>query len=203
LIYSKWIRAIILAILVIGSCAKDPFSARHSEPPLGSAGTWETPQSPEVVVRNLLFAYNERNISNYQLCFSDSFIFSAPEDSIDAVNAGRPELFADWNKQVEVATATNIFTTFSGTDTMAYYLTLTSAPDQNDIIEDSTATLFRDYALTIVLTGVGQPDTIEAAGLATFHLNQELLNWWTIGWWEDLPAQTAHYDWGDFKAEYR
>lgn len=202
MIYSKRIRSAILVVFALVSCAKDPFSTRHSEPPLGSAGTWETPQTPEVVVGNLWHAYNERNISNYQLCFSDSFIFSAPEDSIDAVNAGRPELFANWNKQVEIASATNIFTTFSGNDTMAYYLTLTRSPD-HDIVEDSTATLYRNYVLTVVLTGGDQPDTVEAAGLATFHLNQEQLNWWVIGWWEDLPAQTAHYDWGDFKAEYK
>jgi hypothetical protein len=111
-------------------------------------------------------------------------------------------LFANWNKQVEVTSATNIFTTFSGTDTVAYFLSLTPSPDRNDIIEDSSATLYRDYALTIVVTGA-QPDTLVAAGQATYHLNQELLNWWVIDWWEDLPIPPGHYDWGDFKAEYR
>ena len=202
----KVTRGLIMAtaiILPLASCAKDPFSTRGTEPPLGSGGTWETPQSPDVVVRNLLFSYNEKVISNYQLCFSDSFVFSAPEDSIDAVNSGRPDLFAEWNKQVEVATGSNIFSSFSNSDTMVYFLSLSPSPNHVDIVEDSTATLFRNYSLTLILTHAGQPDTLTAAGLATYHLSQEQLNWWNVRWWEDLPAQSGQYDWGDFKAEHR
>jgi hypothetical protein len=188
--------------MVLG-CAKNPFSTRGTEPPLGSGGTWETPQSPEAVILNLFNSYNERVISNYQLCFSDSFLFSSPQDSIDAVNSGRPDLFVDWNKQAEVAATTNIFRTFSSSDTMKLFLSLFPAPDHNDLVEDSLATLYRNYSLQIILTHAGVPDTNVAAGLATFHLSQEALNWWTIRWWEDLPAQSAALDWGDFKAEYK
>jgi hypothetical protein len=185
------------------ACAKNPFSTRPSEPPLGAGGTWETPASPEMVLQNLLFAYNERVISNYELCFSDSFLFSSPEDSIDAVNNGRPDLFADWNMQVEVAAANNIFRIFSGSDTMSLYLTLSRSTEINDQVEDTLATMYRNYVITIVEVHGAVPDTIRAEGLATFHLWQEGLNWWTIRWWEDLPARTGELDWGDFKAEYR
>jgi len=185
------------------SCAKDPFSTRNSEPPYGAGGTWETPQSPEVVVRNMLFSYNERIISNYQLCFSDSFIFSAQEDSIDAVNNGRGDLFAGWDKQVEIAASTNIFSTFSNVDSLKLFLAMSPTPGRNDIIEDSTAILYRDYSLKIISVDSTSSDTLAADGLATFHLSQEQLNWWTIQWWEDVPATPGGFDWGDFKAEYR
>lgn len=190
-------------LVIFGACAKDPFSTRPTEPPLGSSGTWETPQSPEVVVRNLLFAYNERIISNYQLCFSDSFAFSAPGDSIDAVNNGRPDLFADWDKNVEIAGATNIFQSFSSSDTMNYFLALSSSPEHADLIEDTAAVLYRNYSLKIVSIHAGTPDTLTVVGLATYHLRLEQLNWWTIRWWEDLPVNSEEYSWGDFKAEYR
>jgi hypothetical protein len=194
---------VVILILSLWGCAKNPFSARGSEPPLGAGGTWETPATPEMALQNLLFAYNERVISNYELCFSDSFLFSSPEDSIDAVNNGRPDLFADWDRQAEVASATNIFRTFSDTDTMSLYLALLPSPDNNDLVEDSLATLYRNYVITIVQVHAGVPDTARAEGLATFHLWQEGLNWWTLWWWEDLPARSGALDWGDFKAEYR
>jgi hypothetical protein len=193
----------ILAAICLSSCAKDPFSTRGTNPPVGSGGTWETPQSPEVTVRNLLFACNERVITNYERCFSDSFLFSAPEDSIDAVNGGNPDLFADWNRAAELATAANIFTSFSGTDTMGLFLTLSPSPDRTDIVEDSSAILFRNYSLRIIVGQPGIADTMIATGMATFHLLEEQLNWWTVNWWEDRPAEAGKYDWGDFKAEYR
>ena len=195
-------RMALVALTFIG-CAKNPFSTRTGEPPLGAGGTWDTPQSPEVTIRNLLFAYNEKVISNYQLCLSDSFYFSAPEDSIDAVNNGRGDLFSDWNQSVELSTATVIFRNFTGSDTMNMYLTLGPSIEHVDEVEDSTATLYRNYDLLIVKVLAGIPDSVTASGLATFHLTQEQLNWWTIRWWEDLPSGAGIYSWGDFKAEYR
>jgi hypothetical protein len=201
------LRSIIFLITFTGiifvHCAKNPFSTRATEPPLGSGGTWETPQLPEIVVQNLRSAYNEQFISNYELCFSDSFLFSAPEDSIDAISHGRPELFVNWNKAVEIGTATNIFSTFSGSDTLSLFLNLTRSSELNDLIEDSAAVLYRDYDLRIISGQAGQTDTITAIGHATFHLAQEQLNWWIIRGWEDRPDVSGEYDWGDFKAEYR
>lgn len=154
-------------------------------------------------MQNLLYAYNEMVISNYQLCFSDSFLFSSPEDSIDAVNDGRGDLFADWDKQVEVGVANNIFSTYSATDTLDLFLTLISAEDYIDIIGDTTAVLYRNYNLVLTVTTTGSADTVIAEGLATFHLCEEQLNWWTIYLWEDIPAVSGETDWGDIKAEYR
>ncbi len=191
---------VIYLFILMMACAKNPFSTRDTEDPYGSAGTWETPQSPGVAVQNLLFAYNEMVISNYELCFSDSFLFSSPEDSIDAVNDGRGDLFADWDKRVEVGVTNNIFSTYSATDTLNLFLSLTAAEDYIDIIGDTTAVLFRSYSL-VLLTST--PDTAIAEGLATFHLCQEQLNWWTIYLWEDIPAVSGETDWGDIKAEYR
>ncbi|MEE9555419.1 MAG: hypothetical protein V3W18_14120 [candidate division Zixibacteria bacterium] len=201
----KYCRTIMIAaaVIILVGCAKNPFSTRGTEDPYGSAGTWETPQSPEAALRNLLSAYNELIISNYQLCFSDSFFFSSPEDSIDAVNDGRGDLFADWDKSVEISAAANLFSTFSTADSLDFYLNMFPANEYADIVEDTTAVMYRSYNLLLVATVENDADTIRAEGLATFHLRQEQLNWWTITWWEDIPAQSGQTDWGDIKAEYR
>jgi hypothetical protein len=192
----------LFVLIVFAGCVKDPFSTRQTENPYGSSGTWETPQSPEVTVRNLLYAYNEKIISNYQLCFSDSFMFSSPEDSIDAVNDGRADLFADWNYSVEIAVTNNIFLSYTSEDSADFFLTLAMTENYNDIIDDTLAVLYRDYNL-ILITGNIPADTAYFTGLATFHLFQEQLNWWTINYWADLPDVSGEDDWGDFKAMYR
>jgi hypothetical protein len=192
-----------VAALLVVSCAKNPFSTRGTEDPYGSAGTWETPQTPETALRNFLFAYNERIISNYQLCLADSFSFSSPEDSIDAVNDGRDDLFENWNKQVEIGVTENIFSTVSSADSLEMYLSLAPSMEYVDIVEDTSAVLYRSYNLTMIASDSVAADTVSAAGLATFHLFQEQLNWWSIYLWEDLPAVSGETDWGDIKAEYR
>ena len=200
---NRIISMLAATLVTLFSCAKDPFSTRDTENPYGSAGTWETPQSPEVAVRNLLFAYNELIISNYQLCFSDSFSFSSPEDSIDAVNDGRGDLFADWDKSVEINTAADIFSTVSSDDSLDMFLSLSVSSEYPDLVEDSTATLYRTYSLILIGSSGAVQDTTNAEGLASFRLRQELLNWWTITWWGDIPAVSGETDWGDIKAEYR
>ncbi len=190
-------------ILMLAACVKNPFSTRDSEYPYGATGTWETPQAPEVAVRNLLFAYNEMIVSNYQLCFSDSFSFSSPEDSIDAVNDGRGELFSLWSKSVEIDVAGNIFSTFQSEDTLDMFLLLAASGNYSDIIEDSVSVLYRLYYLTLISGSPESRDTTTIEGLAAFHLRAEQLNWWTIYLWEDIPANSGQDDWGDFKARYR
>ena len=192
---------IAIAVLLAG-CFKNPISTRDTEDPFGSSGTWETPQSPEVTLNNLLYAYNEMIISNYQLCFSDSFFFSSPEDSIDAVNDGRGELFANWNRSVEISVTNNIFATYSNDTLSNLILTLSPSADYSDQIEDSTAILHRIYDLVIITTNEDTSFATSYSGRAVFHLWEEQLNWWTIYLWDDIPAGTGD-DWGDFKALFR
>jgi len=200
---NKYMKIILIIALIACACAKNPFSTRRSDPPLGAGGTWDTPQTPEVAIRNLLFSYNEKVISNYELCLSDSFLFSSPEDSIDAINNGRGDLFIDWGKSVDIASATIIFRNFSISDTLSLFLSLTPSQDHRDDTGDSLAIIYRNYSLLIIKVSAGIADTARASGLATFHMIQEQLNWWTIRWWEDIPLPAGHFDWGDFKAEYR
>lgn len=190
---------VLSSMVLMAGCFKDPLSTRETEDPYGSGGTWETPQAPEVAVNNLLYAYNEKIISNYQLCFSDSFVYSSPEDSIDAVNNGRGDLFIDWNKAVEISVTNNIFSTFTNDSTSNLLLILGISNEYSDQIEDSTAVLYRDYDLVVISSDT---DTTIYSGRSVFHLSEEQLNWWTIYLWEDIPVDTVD-DWGDFKALYR
>jgi hypothetical protein len=193
---------VLSTIVLFAGCFKNPLSTRGTEDPYGSSGTWETPQSPEVTVNNLLYAYNEMIISNYQLCFSDSFRYSSPEDSIDAVNNGRGDLFTEWNKAVEISVTNNIFSTYTDNDTVNLILTMSAAEDYTDQIEDSTAILHRMYDLVIITTNEDTSFTNSYSGRAVFHLWEEQLNWWTVYLWEDIPADSGD-DWGDFKALFR
>ena len=130
-------------------------------------------------------------------------MFSSPEDSIDAVNNGREELFANWDYSTEIAVTNNIFSLYSSADTLGLFLTMTPSESFSDIVDDTSAVLYRNYNLFNINTSIENPDTTLITGLATFHLWQEELNWWTIYLWEDIPANSGEDDWGDLKANFR
>ncbi len=199
----KRLYPIILIILVaVSGCLKNPFDTRGGQQPAGATGSWETPATPEVMITNLMYAYNEKNIQNYQDCFDSGFVFSAFEDSIEAEAQGNGYLFQFWDKAVEITTTENIFTTFSQNGNYLD-LTMSISSDNPDNIGDTLAVLYRNYTLTIIKSDSLQIDTTEAEGLASFTLNQSSLNLWTIYLWEEIPSGRSGYDWGDFKAEYR
>lgn len=198
---------LIFGSLIFSFClqgCKNPFKTRESPEPIITEGTWDTPFRPEIVIQNLFHAYNEKIIGNFILCLCDSFIFSAPEDSIKAVQDNREELFANWNKSTEISVTTNIFTTFrQNMDSISYVLFFDSDPPISDEIGDSVAVLLREYELFIFNFKSDPPETTLAKGTATFHMRQTSLNWWSIHFWGDIPDTSGGYDWGTFKAEFR
>jgi len=193
---------LVFVVLFLG-CAKSPFRTRNSPEPISGGGTWTPPSKPEIVLENLLHSYNEKIIENFNLCLSDTFVFSAPEDSIEAVNNNREWLFTNWNLSVEKRVTSNIFKTFSEKKDS---LDLTLFMDFGSMVKgewtDTTAVLSINYRLSIYqFKPTEQVDTAE--GVATFYLKETGLSWWSIYFWSDVPKVSGRDDWGDFKAEYR
>lgn len=193
---------VVLVWLIIGGCLKNPFATRHSESPVGVTGTWETPATPETAIRNLLYACNEKVIQNYQSCLNDNFVFSAPEDSIRAESQGSGTLYHNWDKNTEILTAQNLFSTFSASGYQLFLSMLESA-DNPDSIGDTIAVIYREYVIRMVVGDSIGVDTTIAEGLATFRLNQAQFGFWNIFFWRDLPDTVGGYDWGQIKATYR
>jgi hypothetical protein len=188
--------------LLLGGCLKNPFSSRHSESPVGVTGTWETPAAPETAIRNLLYACNEKIVQNYQSCLSDNFTFSTPEDSIRAESQGSGYLYYNWDKNVEILTAQNIFSTYSASGHQLF-LSMLESPSNPDSIGDTVAVIYREYVMRLIVADSTNIDTTMASGLATFRLNQAQFDLWSIYFWQDLPDTVGGYNWGQFKAMYR
>jgi len=198
----------ILTSLALIFCllgCKNPFRTRESPPPVReTGGTWKTPSEPEDVVDNLFYAYNEMVVANFDRCLCDSFRFSAPEDSAQAVLDNRAELFADWDREVELRVASQIFNLLqSRSDSISLELRFDPEPPVPDEVTDSTAVLLRDYELVIFDLQADPWSSDTAEGTATFQMRQTSLNWWCIYFWQDMPKKPGDYDWGDFKAQFR
>jgi hypothetical protein len=198
---NKFFAILLIAVLLIAGCAKNPFGTRDAQRPAGSSGTWETPATPEAVLTNILYAYNEMNIQNYQLCLDDNFRFSATEDSIEAEAQGNGYLYHFWDKQVEVSTTENIFASLEEQH-RNIFLTFRESTDYPDSIGDSLAVLYRDYTITTIAPDISAADTV-AAGLVAFATSRTLFNWWSVYLWSEIPSTGDQQHWANYKAEHR
>jgi len=187
---------------VILCCCKNPFKIRSSPQPSGPRGTFYPPTTPETVIQNLSYAYNEKIIDNYLLCLSDSFTFSAPEDSLEAIANNRPELFWNWNLSVERNVTFAIFNLYTSSSKRAV-LILEKDPEQPDVKGDTTAILYRNYTLYLYDFNLDEPLIGTAQGISTFYLRESSYDHWNIYFWEDRPLLSGEEDWADFKAQFR
>lgn len=198
----KYIIILMIPLLLAVACLKSPFGTRDSEEPAGASGTWETPATPEVLMLNLLYAYNEMNIQNYQLCLADEFVFSSTQDSIEAEGEGNGYLYRYWDKSVEVSGAENMFTSFADNN-IQLFMSLSSSTDYPDSIGDSLAVMYRNYIIYIIETDSESSDTTQIEGLASFSASRSLFYLWSIYMWQEIPAGGTDYNWANLKAEYR
>lgn len=191
---------LFMAILVVLGC-KNPFKTRKSPEPKGPRGTWDTPLEPKVVIQNLLFAYNEKIIENFNTCICDTFAFSAPEDSIEAA---RPDLFSNWDAETERIVTRNLFDFFrENSDSMDYLLLFDFDTYREDKESDTLAIVTVHYQITIFRFKPEDVEPIEAEGVATFYLKETSLNWWSVFFWSDIPDAPGGYDWAVFKSQFR
>lgn len=193
---------VLTVILGLGGCLKNPVATRDAQDPAGSTGTWDTPATPEQVLINMIYAYNEKNIQNYQLCFANDFIFSATEDSIEAEAQGNGYLFRGWDKSVEVSVTENLFPSFTA-EGNSLDMVLSPSSDYPDSIGDSLAVMYREYSLRIVTADSLDADTTIIQGLVSFSSSRNPFNWWSIYFWQEIPFDGTDYSWANLKAEYR
>ena len=197
----KFIILLFTGLLVFSGC-KNPFKTRSSEAPSGPRGTWNPPTIPETVIQNLYYAYTEKIIDNYIMCFSDSFVFSAPEDSIEAIGLNQPERFWNWNLAVERNVTFGLFNQYASSS-KRYVVILDKNPDQPDVKGDTSAILYRDYLIYLYDYDQAEPLVETVRGSSTFHLRQSSYDFWNIYLWEDRPLVTGEYDWAKFKSQFR
>ena len=191
----KKLIVILLVGLLLGSCAKNPFSSRESEAPSEQAGTFIPPTSPEIVLENLRLAYSEMVIGNFIECLDSGFVFS-----FDYVEGSLID--TSWGHAVEINLTENLFADFRSAKTNRQLeVEFSLQPDQADVVLDTTAMLIRGYVVTVSDT-TGAP-LAAYEGIAQFDLVEAAFNFWALARWEDLHLSTRSPSWADLKNSYR
>lgn len=98
-----------LVFFVLATGCKNPFSTRDAEPPTEGRTSWQFPTDPMIVLQNMKYAVEEKNVENYMRCLVDSnALFHFEPDQFEASNnAG---IFEFWNLSRERTYINKAFT---------------------------------------------------------------------------------------------
>jgi hypothetical protein len=182
-----------LSIILFVGCS-NPFSSRDSAPPTEDVGTYITPTEASYVLLNIVSAYNERIIFNYEQSLTEDFRFV-----YERLPSGS-ESDTVWDRSTELAITDRIFSSFNSRSDLLR-LELTQNFPSN--IEDTIATLYREYELTVIHgPDTDVPDTIIYTGTAEFEVVQTRGSLWALREWYDRPGEFAELSWAAFKYQY-
>ena len=191
------VRTIVLGAglaLICSGCAKDPFSTRRPQEPLGSGGTYLTPVDPQIAVdTNLYHALIEKNAGHYLQTLADSVLYV-----FDYVLEGPPDSAHSWGIGEESRIVGNMFSCVSSIDA-SWEPTI----GRVDRFEDSTAILYRTYQISVTITKSDSTTSFQYRGEMTVHLRRNALDLWLIVLWEDLHSSAAMASWADLKSRFR
>ena len=163
---------------------QNPFATRKPEDPQSNQSTWVQPTSPNFVLINLTNAINEKNITNYIRCLSDSsnskinFKYVA-EPSIALQNPG---LFSRCQKEEELNFLNQLMLYLPKDSTSKLLL----KPLREISFQDSVV-LVKEYILKLGLECTDNcPKNIQ--GQAEFRLGKSDEDLWFIHKWSDFST---------------
>ncbi len=167
------------------------FELRQREEPDTSPG-WILPDSAHLVIQNLESALENMNIVNYSNCFDEEFIFLP-----DSVTYSRnPDLFANWTKDVEVQTASVMFSQMRSNPDVRIDL------ERADSSGDTVSFLY-EYLIHLNLQN-GEALSVNGKSLFTTILRDDGLYY--IYRWEDfLPDSQIQgsITWSELKGRFK
>lgn len=183
----------IIVVLTVAGCAKSPFSTRPAEDPVGGKGTYITPIDPLIALDNLRYAMIEQNLGHYIQTYADSFTFT-----FDFLLADRPDTASGWGASEESRIAGNLL----GVED-SITLDWGQTEGRSDLFEDSTAFLYRTYAIELVRDSADIEITDTYQGELIIRMRRNTLDLWSIVHWEDRHISADVSSWADLKSTYR
>lgn len=187
----RWIASAV-ALLSLAACGF--FETRDPEEGGGEETFWQPPTSPQIIVRNLELAFENKIFNDYRRTMTADFFFRPdPADSFQ-ISVDRPgvPVFVGWDRDVESSTAEQIAAD-------AAEIQLIFAPPTEEIVGDNDRLLKQAYTLTI--NRAGETDVYQGEA---WLWTRQVVNEWYIYRWEDVrrdpfPALT----WGYHKGQRR
>ncbi len=182
--------ALLVTLLVVPGC--DLFQARTPEEPVGDAGTWLQPDTPERVVENIQTAISELNAQNYLRSLHDAFTFVP---SLEAES--REPVFSGWSKAEEETYFTRLRTAAEAFSDRELQL-FDRSPN---VIGSDRYVLNATYELDIQHSRIDESIPSRVQGRMVWEISQTADGLWRLERWTDQTLGTQP-SWSDLKAAF-
>ncbi len=187
-------RTLLIAVSVLAlACAScDLFRTRDPQSPTQGSSNYETPTTYDKVLRNLVFAVNDKNVANYMSCFVDTafrpFVYAAAEDA----RRSYPDVMAAWNLEAEQRAFINMREATPGAPALVI-------PDRPPIYVSSDSVVYDlDYTLLVPHQRAAVPKLVRGTMRLSIGTDGKR---WSIYQWRDTKT-AADSTWSYLKAAF-
>ncbi len=186
----------ILFILLIPfhlSC--DLFMTRDPEDPADRKSNFQSAFVPEIVIENLKYSFEDKNVQNYLACFVDtsfsarSFHFQPSSEALSQYQF----LGQGWSLNDEQRYLNSIIASVP-TD----FPLILSFTDETFSRSGDTVVYSASYSINLPFI---QPETSIYQGNVQFNMTNDARSVWVIYYWQDIKLQN-NPSWSELKGKY-
>jgi len=187
--------AYLILFISLFNLSCELFTARDPEEPDAPRSNFQVASTPEILLQNLIDAFQDKNAENYIYCFVDSSFLVKEFLFQPSASAGSQYPFLkNWNLRDEKQYFINLTNSISGSSSIVLSLT----EEEKSIFGDSL-TYFATYGLNIPTSDEQVPKYYQ--GKLSFTLVRDSRSQWVITTWQDVQSG-SDYSWSDLKGRY-
>ncbi len=171
------------------------FTTRDPEVPDTPRSNFQVASTPEILINNLIDAFQDKNAENYMYCFVDSSFSEKKFSFQPSASAGSQYTFLkNWNLTDEKQYFINLTNSISGSSSIVLSLT-----DEEKSLFGDSLTYFATYGLNIPTSNDQLPKYYQ--GKLSFTIIRDSRSQWVISSWQDIQSGT-NFSWSDLKGRY-
>ncbi len=184
---------LLLTLIQFNGC--DLLQTRQAERPESERSEYVLATTPQQLFRNLVAAFRERIVKNYEICFVDTSFLKRDYKFIpSAGSVVKYNVLADWDVQAEVQYFTNLISKARQGEPIIVTLENEVSSPQGDSAQYSF-----DYKITIPVDDKDIPK--EYRGSSQFKINLDANNQWVITEWQDIQKENFP-SWSELKGRF-
>ncbi len=184
------IRYLLLTAILILFSGCSLFETRTPEPPLGEAGTFVQPDTPEQVVANVEAAVEELSPTNYRRSLADAFTYKPSDTAAQQFN-----VWSGWDRSSEE----RYFSALVAAATVNAVPQLSLNDQRFEILSETQYVFEANYVLNVPHRDPDAPTDVQ--GHLVWELLQDADGLWRLAQWTDQELGN-NASWSTLKAEF-
>jgi hypothetical protein len=190
----KFLISILLLALLVCGC--DLFETREAELPDQPRSNFQSAVTPQILIQNLIYSLQDKNVENYLACFSDPSFTDMDYKFSPSSGASSqfPSLASDWSRNDEEQYFNNMKSKIPDNLPVTLILSNTVSSPQGDSLLYSAS-----YSLNVPHNDANIPRDYQ--GDLQFSMIRDSRSVWAIYYWQDSKNSDLP-SWSELKGRF-